>query len=392
MFIKKIVFRYKEAYFCIMNRFLQKNYLALIQGGIIITGLTILVNNQITFFIIDPVYVSSFVYLLLNILGFISCWLLTAFLIHKFSIYKVLPVVGLLVAVIVADYLIEAHQNPISIPLLIIFWLSIASLVLPQFFKKYKIAILSVYGLVISYYFFDFMTTSNYSADNRLIFSNVMLAPIPVFAILWLYEQWRWLRMLKADKAKAELALLKNQINPHFFFNTLNNLYGLVVEQSEKAPEVILKLSDMMRYTIYDGKEEAVLLKDEVNYLKNYIDLHKIRYQKNVDISFTHDIDENLKVAPLLFIILLENAFKHGIEKMRTNAYIHLQMKSDEKQLLFTIENNFDKTADNQKPGIGLENLKKRLLYLYPNRHELRIEKTASTYKVGLNLELIILD
>lgn len=145
----------------------------------------------------------------------------------------------------------------------------------------------------------------------------------------------------------------------------------------------------MMRYTIYEGKEDVVVLKDEISYLENYIELHKIRYQKKVEILFTHDVQEGLKVAPLLFIILLENAFKHGVEKMRENAFIHLGMQSQGKQLLFTIENSFDKSVSNDTNGIGIENLKKRLAYLYPNRHELIVEEKKAVYKVRLNLEVL---
>ena len=100
---------------------------------------------------------------------------------------------------------------------------------------------------------------------------------------------------MKIEKGKAELELLKSQINPHFLFNTLNNLYGLIVEKSDEAPEVVLKLSDMLRYTIYEGKEEFVFLKNEIVYLENYIALHKIRYQKNVDIFFNHKTEKDLK-------------------------------------------------------------------------------------------------
>jgi len=280
-------------------------------------------------------------------------------------------------------------DNPITIPLLILFWLGVTYIVLPEFFKKFRIAILSVYGLVIAYNFFLFNMTPDMIENHRLKLVNFMLMPIPVFAALWIYEQWRWLKTLQADKGKAELALLKNQINPHFFFNTLNNLYGLVVEKSEQAPEVVLKLSDMMRYTIYEGKEDLVLVKDEISYLENYIELHKIRYQKKVDILFTHDVQKDLKVAPLLFIILLENAFKHGVEKLRTDAFIHLRMHYQEKQLSFTVENNFDTSAVNLNNGIGLDNLKKRLKYLYPKQHELNLEKKESVHKVQLNLEIL---
>lgn len=283
----------------------------------------------------------------------------------------------------------DIWDSPITIPLLILFWLGVAYIVLPEFFKKYRVAILSVYGLVLAYYFFFFNMTPDHTENHRLNLVNFIFIPIPVFTALWLYEQWRWLRTLQADKGKAELALLKSQINPHFFFNTLNNLYGLVVEKSEQAPEVVLKLSDMMRYTIYEGKEDVVLLRDEISYLENYIELHKIRYQKKVEILFTHDVQEGLKVAPLLFIILLENAFKHGVEKMSENAFIHLRMQTQGKQLFFTIENSFDESISNHNNGIGLENLKKRLNYLYANRHELITEEKESFYKVQLNLELL---
>ena len=123
-------------------------------------------------------------------------------------------------------------------------------------------------------------------------------------------KQIKFILTLKNEKAKAELALLKSQINPHFLFNSLNNLYGLTIEKSDDAPTVVLKLSDMLRYTIYEGQENIVPLKEEVNYLQNYIELHKIRHQKSVDIVFDYEIDESIRVAPLLFIILLENAFK----------------------------------------------------------------------------------
>jgi len=305
------------------------------------------------------------------------------------ALYKVLAVLGLLVVMLVIPHYTGIWDNPFAVPILILFWLGVAYLVLPEFFKKYGIAIFSVYGLVIVYNFFFFISTPNHAQTDRLILVNFTVIPIPVFAALWAYEQWRWLKTLKADKAKAELALLKNQINPHFFFNTLNNLYGLVVEKSEKAPEVVLKLSDMMRYTIYEGKEDLVLVKDEITYLENYIELHKIRYQKKVEILFTHEVQKGLKVAPLLFINLLENAFKHGVAEMRENAFIHLSMQSQGKQLFFTIENSFEGMVSNQNKGIGLENLKKRLDYLYPNRHELIVEEKESIFKVQLNLQVL---
>ena len=181
------------------------------------------------------------VFILINFIGFLPIWALITFLIYRFDIYKVLGVTGLLIVSATAETYIHISKNPITIPALILFWLGVAYFILPQFFKKYKTAIIAVYGLVISYYFIHFATATNYSGNHRATFANIMIAPVPVFVVLWIYEQWRWLKTLQAEKTNAELALLKSQINPHFFFNTLNNLYGLAIEKSDKAPEVILK-------------------------------------------------------------------------------------------------------------------------------------------------------
>jgi len=306
---------------------------------------------------------------------------------YNAALIKVGVITIFLAVMFVIPHYTGVWDSPITIPLLILFWLVVAYIVLPEFFKKYKATILIVYGLVIAFILILNMAPG-YLGDERLVTVNLMIIPIPIFASLWLYEQWRWLKTLQADKGKAELALLKSQINPHFFFNTLNNLYGLVAEKSEKAPEVVLKLSDMMRYTIYEGKEDLVLVKDEISYLQNYIELHKIRYQKKVEIIFTHQVTDGLKIAPLLFIILLENAFKHGVEKIPNSAFINMRMQSQGKQLFFTIENSFDGDISKNHNGIGLENLDKRLDHLYPKRHELVVEKKESVYKVQLKLEL----
>ena len=304
----------------------------------------------------------------------------------QFSILNVIGALSILAVAALADYHLDINKNPITIPLILIFWLGIVYMIQPDFFKKYHIAIISVFGLLICYYFYHFLTTQEYSSDDRGSFSNIALLPVPFFVALWGYEQWRWMKTLKTNQANAELALLKSQINPHFFFNTLNNLYGLVVENSAQAPAVVLKLSDMMRYTIYEGKKDLVSLKDEVSYLETYIELHKIRYQKKVNIQFTHAIDENQQVAPLLFIILLENAFKHGVESLRQNAYVSLHMKSEGKNITFEIKNNFSETESRGSGGIGLDNLKRRLEYLYPDSQELIIDHSDSVYKAKLKL------
>lgn len=187
----------------------------------------------------------------------------------------------------------------------------------------------------------------------------------------WLFKLWRAYKQLKNERTEAELMLLKSKIDPHFFFNTLNNLYGLALEKSDDTPEVILKLSDIMRYTIYDGEKDVVPLKDEVAYLEKYLEIHKIRYKKQVSIKFTQSIDnDTIKIAPLLFIMLVENAIKHGVETLVNDAFVNITLSSNGKTIMFHVENNFD---PKEKPsgGFGLENLRRRLHLLYSGNHEL---------------------
>ncbi|SDS40227.1 sensor histidine kinase [Winogradskyella sediminis] len=204
----------------------------------------------------------------------------------------------------------------------------------------------------------------------------------------WLFKQIKALIRLKNEKAKTELMHLKSQVNPHFFFNMLNNLYGLVDKDSKKAQQLILKLSDMMRYSIYDGEKDRVLLSEEITYLENYIELHKMRYHKAIDIQFNIDTnDTDYEIMPLLFIILLENAFKHGVENLRENAYVHITLTAHNNEVTFEIENNFDEAQDNPETGIGLKNLKRRLELVYPKKHTLTLSKTDTIYNATLNIK-----
>ena len=193
---------------------------------------------------------------------------------------------------------------------------------------------------------------------------------------------------LKNEQTQAELLHLRSQLNPHFFFNTLNNLYGLTIKNSKLAPEVILKLSEMMRYTIYEGEKRSVTIKDEITYLENYIELHKIRYKKSVLIEFNHAIDKSLTITPLLFINLLENAFKHGVDTLREDAFIKMNLSNKENVIYFSIENNFNEKKKNQKIGIGQTNLKRRLSLLYPKKHTLEFTQTENIYKVVLKISI----
>jgi hypothetical protein len=307
----------------------------------------------------------------------------------KKTVVKVLGLILLFFITLIIDANMKMIDNPITFMLLMGFWFGFAYLLVPVFIKKYW-KLITLFYLPIFLYFIYLRLFSG-DLDAYLIIKEdfpfyVFFLPIPILFLVWIFEQWKWLQNLKAEKAKTELSLLRAQINPHFFFNTLNNLYALTIKNSKQAPDVILKLSDMMRYTIYEGEKETVKLGDEIDYLNNYIELHKIRYKKSVEITFKHDIDTNLTITPLLYIILLENAFKHGIETLTENAFIHINLYEDPNFIYFDIENNFDPKEINETNGIGIQNLKRRLSLLYNQNHELLVDKTNNIYKATLKI------
>ena len=194
---------------------------------------------------------------------------------------------------------------------------------------------------------------------------------------------------IKNERSKTELLHLKSQVNPHFFFNMLNNLYGLVETDAKKAQALILKLSEMMRYSIYEGQHDMVNLEDELEYLKNYIELHQMRYHKDIDITFNVAIEqEGAKVMPLLFIMLLENAFKHGVENLRANAFVQVTIFANKHHIRFAVENNFDSSEPTTKPGIGLQNLQRRLELAYAKKHDLSFSISEDVYHAELTLKL----
>ncbi len=216
-----------------------------------------------------------------------------------------------------------------------------------------------------------------------------MILSIPFILTVQWFKQRSEIATLDKEKSETELRLLKQQINPHFFFNTLNNLYALSIKKDQATPEVVLKLSDLMRYVIYKGKEELVYLFEEVNYLEDYVSLQKIRLHKQLDYQFEKEIEnEHFQIPPLLFIILLENAFKHGIEPAENESFLHLYLKSKSNKLTFCCMNSFEEVNKN-KPGIGMDNLKRRLDLLFPNNYTLEVEQNNYTFKAILEISFV---
>ena len=247
--------------------------------------------------------------------------------------------------------------------------------------------------IILAYLLLFFMMALSESIEGGTDMELVSVLGMFIFTLVvtipWVIWKIRSVLQLRHEKAKTELLHLKSQVNPHFFFNTLNNLYALVGKDTEQARAMILKLSDMMRYSIYEGQKEWVTLEQEVEYLRNYIELHKMRYHKEIAISFTVDIqEEGYQIMPLLFIILLENAFKHGAERLKDEAYIKLNMIANRKVLNFSIENNYDTEVEAEE-GIGLKNLKRRLELMYPKKHFLALSKQDGVFNAQLSIQFV---
>jgi len=208
----------------------------------------------------------------------------------------------------------------------------------------------------------------------------------------WLKNQ-RERQELQTQTMQSELRFLKSQINPHFLFNTLNSLYALTLKKSDSAPDIVLKLSEMMRYMLYECNESYVFLSKEVQYIGNYLELEKLRQGHNIDIQF--DVEGNIsdqKISPLLFMSFIENCFKHGLGNNISPGFVHITLLVNGKELEAVIKNS--KPLSMPKPfhprsgGIGLANVKRRLNLLYQGRYSLNIEDAPNTYTVDLKVSL----
>ena len=176
----------------------------------------------------------------------------------------------------------------------------------------------------------------------------------------------------EAARAKAELYNLRSQINPHFLLNTLNNIYALTAIDQERAQDAIQQLSKMLRHMLYDNQESSVALSDELQFLENYISLMKIRLSANVDVTFTHNVEvPGVRIAPLIFISLIENAFKHGVSPTE-QSFVHIEINATDHDINCRIENsNHPKSnQDRSGHGIGLNQVQRRLDLAYPNHYK----------------------
>jgi two-component system LytT family sensor kinase len=215
----------------------------------------------------------------------------------------------------------------------------------------------------------------------------LFLSAVLKFTVDWFLNE-RVQRDLENQRLSAELSFLKSQINPHFLFNSLNSIYSLAYQKSDTTPEAILKLSEIMRYMLYECNDNKVELTKELQYLQNYIDLQKIRFGNKafIDFEVTGEVT-NQHIVPLLLISFIENAFKHGIANDAL-APIKLKINLEDGHLYFFIQNKKHTHNRDSSGGIGLANVRRRLDLLYPGKYNLDIRDEADTYTCQLSLVL----
>jgi sensor histidine kinase YesM len=197
-----------------------------------------------------------------------------------------------------------------------------------------------------------------------------------------------------AAQSNSELKLLQSQLSPHFLFNTLNNIYGISLSRHERVPPLLLKLSDLLRYSVYDAREQFVPLKNELEYIHNYIDFEKIRVGEKLVLTteLEYHIDPKIRIVPLLLIIFIENAFKHAKNTTEQKIFIDIKLKVWGKNILFSVKNssqpiNVAKGVLNEHSGFGLDNVRKRLELLYKNEYTLNIDDEDDHYIVVLQVK-----
>jgi len=242
----------------------------------------------------------------------------------------------------------------------------------------------------------DYFFISYFTFKEVILFFSVYVV---ITTLLKLSKSWFFVSQLQKEllekekqKAEVELKALKAQINPHFFFNTLNSIYSMALDKDERLPGTVLQLSELMRYFLYEAKDNFVPLERELAVVDSYIALQTIRSGEQLKIEIKREGNmTNQKIAPLILITFLENAFKHGAKGGSENTFVRLDIKVEENKLTFVVENNkgiIDEVNTGEYNGLGLENVKRQLELLYPGKHLLNIKDQPNRFSVALQLSL----
>jgi two-component system, LytTR family, sensor histidine kinase AlgZ len=236
---------------------------------------------------------------------------------------------------------------------------------------------------------FEVISTGGLQAHRYLCMTTSAASPMIIkFFKLWTIKQRAWIHA-QQEKITAELQLLKAQVHPHFLFNTLNNIYSFSIDNSSKTPGLILKLSSLLSYMLYDCKTDEVRLEKEVEIMKNYIDLERERYGSKIEISW--NVEGEIKdkfIAPLLMLPFLENAFKHGTSEQIEKSWLSVDISVKQDMLRCKIANSKNEYVANSDNGIGIINVKKRLEFIYPGKHELKINDEGNFFVVSMVIRL----
>jgi sensor histidine kinase YesM len=306
----------------------------------------------------------------------------------------------------------EAWINFLLLPVRIIAVYSMIYFLIPKFLlkRKYLLFFLTVFvhalflgiGIWFTMYFFCSIDGyTNYRQyplfyPHKIFNSMISNYSIPLSAAFvklfkWWYLDQQYKKELEKEKLEAELKFLKAQIHPHFLFNTLNNLYALTLKRSGTSSHIVLRLSELLDYMLYQSNEAEVQLDKELDIIKGYIELEKIRYNDRLDLNFRIEGNSsNKKIAPLILLPFVENSFKHGASRDPVKPKINILIQIRDSCLTMDLANNIPngkKKANGYTEGIGLRNVRRRLELIYPGQHELTLKKQDSEFLVQLIIQ-----
>jgi len=304
------------------------------------------------------------------------------------------------------------HQNLLStlwVPAFILYSYPIMYWLIPDFLlqQKYIQFSLILLAWAIAGYFYNYFFRTlvlfpvadlvNYKtvsrnpwAANSYLSMNVMagFGSMIVLFKYWMKKQRDFL-LAEKEKTNAELQLLKAQVHPHFLFNTLNNIYSFSLTNSSKTPQMIVKLSSLLSYVLYDCKANEVSLEKEIEIMKNYVDLEKERYGNKLEVSVNVEGDiKGKQITPLLLLPFLENAFKHGTSEQLEKPWLSMDISVKQNMLRCKIVNSKNEMTLPGENGIGINNVRKRLTYLYPGQHDLKLSDEGDFFVVSLLVEV----
>jgi two-component system LytT family sensor kinase len=298
----------------------------------------------------------------------------------------------------------------------ILFVLLIVEIAMPLlFFKKRKTLFICTYLISILFFAFIQRLIDNYiiiafyltewksepllSAPvylyNVIKLQFVVTIPLAIKLVYYLAEEKNRVQSILSEKLQAELFSLRNQFHPHFLFNVLNSLYSKILSKSDDSADIVLKISDFLRYSVYEVNTKYIPLEKEIEYLKNYISLQQLRFDNRLELSFsTNGIMENQAIEPFLILPFIENSFKYCLDDANFQAWITISITASEEWLVIKIENSLptdflkNKNTENPYSGVGIANVKRRLELLYPNQHVLTIKNEVESFFVSLKIKI----